>query len=248
MAANEHQLLHLSSNRPGENLMKKRNFTASALSIVSMLLASCGGAKDPAMIAGERQAKSEEILNERKQKGALIMTRFIYPGLFGPIRCLADIRLRKLVAGAPDETTPPVDLGTPARWLLPEQAKPADMKGDFLNPVPDAKDYERAFQPIAPGTYVVTHARCQMSSPNGTTTLEAGGDHGGLFSYISALEGASTITIGEGQIVDAGYFRVQGTRDHPVVVGQEASSAEREVMKEVIPGAYSSITFKKFGE
>ena len=58
----------------------------------------------------------------------------------------------------------------------------------------------------------------------------------------------SKITIGEGQIVDAGYFRVQGTKTHPVVVGQEASQAEREVMREVLPGAYSSITFKKFGE
>ncbi|UIJ82740.1 hypothetical protein LZK78_25895 (plasmid) [Rhizobium leguminosarum] len=126
--------------------------------------------------------------------------------------------------------------------------KPADLKGNFLNPVGDAEDYERAFHPIAPGTYVVTYASCELSSPNGTLKLEAGRDHGGLFNYVSALEGASTITIGEGQIVDAGYFRVHGTRTHPVVVGQEASAAEREVMREVLPGAYSSITFKKFGE
>jgi len=32
------------------------------------------------------------------------------------------------------------------------------------------------------------------------------------------------------------------------VVASEASSAEREVMKQVIPSVYSSITFKKFGD
>ncbi|WP_064697240.1 hypothetical protein [Rhizobium aegyptiacum] len=228
--------------------MTKRTIAAAGLSALAMLLASCGGAHDPAMIAGERQTKSTELLNARKQKGALILARFVYPGLFGPVRCPGDIRLRKLVDGAPDKVAEPVSFWTAYRWLLPEQKKPEDMKGNFLNPVGDAKDYERAFHPIAPGTYVVTYASCSLSSPNGTLKLEAGGDHGGLFSYISALEGASTITIGEGQIVDAGYFRVQGTRTHPVVIGQEASAAEREVMREVLPGAYSSITFKKFGE
>ncbi|MGZ2487810.1 hypothetical protein ACVITL_006395 [Rhizobium pisi] len=228
--------------------MNKRAFTAAGLSIVTALLASCGGTPDPAMIASERQAKSTEILNERKQKGALIMARFIYPGWLGPIRCSGRIRLRKLVDGTPDKVAAPQDLGTAFRWLLPDQAKPAVVKSNFLNGIPDAKDYERSFTPIAPGTYVVTYASCQISDPNGTSTLEAGGDHDGLFSYISALEGASRITIGEGQIVDAGYFRVQGTKTHPVVVGAETSAAEREVMKEVIPGAYPSITFKKFGE
>ncbi|ACI58943.1 hypothetical protein GGI64_005496 [Rhizobium leguminosarum] len=227
--------------------MTKRAFAVAGLSIIAVLLASCG-TKDPAMVASERVAKSTEILNARKQKGALILARFVYPGLFGPVRCPGDIRLRKLVNGAPDELAAPVGFWTAYRWLLPEQKKPADPKGNLLNPIGDAKDYERAFQPIAPGTYVVTYASCELSSPNGTLKLEAGGDHDGLFSYISALEGSSTITIGEGQIVDAGYFRVQGTKTHPVVVGQEASAAEREVMREVLPGAYSSITFKKFGE
>jgi len=228
--------------------MNKRAFAAVGLSIVAVLLASCGGAHDPAMVASERQAKSTEILNKRKQKGALILMRFIYPGWLGPIRCDGEIRLRKLVDGAPDKVAAPENVWSGFKWLLPEQSKPADIKGNILNPVGNAKEYERVFHPIAPGTYVVTYASCQMSGPNGTETLEAGGDHGGMFSYISALEGASKITIGEGQIVDAGYFRVQGTKSHPVVVGAEASPAEREVMREVLPGAYSSITFKKFGE
>ncbi|WHO75874.1 hypothetical protein [Rhizobium sp. BT03] len=227
--------------------MTKKAFAVAGLSIIAVLLASCG-TTDPAMVASERVAKSTEILNNRKQKGALILVRFLYPGLFGPIRCDGRIRLRKLVDGEPDKVAAPEDVYSGFKWLLPEQSKPADIKGNLLNPVGNAKEYERVLHPIAPGTYVVTYASCQMSSPNGTTTLEAGGDHGGLFSYISALEGASTITIGEGQIVDAGYFRVQGTQTHPVVVGQEASAAEREVMSEVLPGAYSSITFKKFGE
>ncbi|MBB4236293.1 hypothetical protein [Rhizobium esperanzae] len=228
--------------------MTKRAFAAAGLSIIAVLLASCGGTTDPAMVASERVVKSTEILNKRKQKGALILVRFLYPGLFGPIRCDGRIRLRKLINGEPDKVAAPEDVYSGFKWLLPEQSKPADIKGNLLNPVGNAKEYERVFDPIASGTYVVTYASCQMSSPNGTTTLEAGGDHEGLFSYISALEGASTITIGEGQIVDAGYFRVQGTKSHPVVVGQEASAAEREVMREVLPGAYSSITFKKFGE
>ena len=228
--------------------MNKRVLAAAGLSIIAVLLASCGGATDPAMITSERQAKSAEILNNRKQKGALILARFIYPGRLGPVKCAGQIRLRKLVDGQPDKVAAPVDVWTGFKWLLPEQSKPADGKGNFLNPIGNAKEYERVLHPIAPGTYVVTYATCQISSPNGTSTLEAGGDHGGLFSYISALEGASKITIGEGQIVDAGYFRVEGTRTHPVVVGQEASPAEREVMRDVLPGAYSSITFKKFGE
>ena len=40
--------------------------------------------------------------------------------------------------------------------------------------------------------------------------IEAGGDHNFLFSYVSPLGGASTITIGAGQIVDAGYIRLVG--------------------------------------
>lgn len=229
--------------------MTKRAFAAAGLSIIAvLLLAACGGTKDPAMVASERVEKSTEILNKRKQKGALILARFIYPDLFGPIRCAGQIRLRKLVDDAPDKVAAPEDVWTGFKWLLPDQGKPKDINGNLLHPVGNAAEYERVFHPIAPGTYVVTYASCQMSSPNGTTTLEAGGDHGGLFSYISALEGASKITIGEGQIVDAGYFRVKGTKSHPVVVGAEASAAEREVMREVLPGAYSSITFKKFGE
>lgn len=228
--------------------MNTRAFTAAGLSIIAALLASCGGPTDPAMVTSERQTKSAEILNERKQKGALILARFIYPGWLGPVKCAGKIRLRKLVDGQPDKVAAPVDIYTGFRWLLPEEKKPADGKGNFLNPVADAKDYARDFNQIAPGTYVVTYATCQISSPNGTSTLEAGGEHDRFFSYISALEGASTITIGAGQIIDAGYFRVEGTRTHPVVVGEQASSAEREVMRDVLPGAYSSITFKKFGE
>lgn len=92
-------------------------------------------------------------------------------------------------------------------------------EGNILNPVLDAKDYERAFQPIAPGTYVVTYAYCELLDGNVTVKLEAGGDHDGLFSYIGAFDGAGTNTVGEGQIVDAGYFRVEGSGSNPVVVG-----------------------------
>ena len=125
-----------------------------------------------------KSGKSTEILNERKQKGALILARFIYPGLFGPMQCAGQIRLRKLVDGAPDKVAAPEDVWSGFKWLLPEQRKPADINGNLLNPVGNAKEYERVLNPIAPGTYVVTYASCQMSSPNGTMTLEAGGDHG----------------------------------------------------------------------
>ncbi|XAZ20429.1 hypothetical protein LVY75_00215 (plasmid) [Sinorhizobium sp. B11] len=64
-------------------------------------------------------------------------------------------------------------------------------EGNILNPVPDAKDYEQALQPIAPGTYVVTYACCELFDGNVTVELEAGGDYDGLFSYIGALDGAA---------------------------------------------------------
>jgi hypothetical protein len=54
--------------------------------------------------------------------------------------------------------------------------------------------------------------------------------------------------VGEGQIVDAGYIRFGGRRSDPIVLASEASSAERAVMKDVIPSVYPAITFKKFGE
>lgn len=143
--------------------MPKRAFAAAGLSIIAGLLASCGGTTDPAIVASERVAKSTEILNKRKQKGALILVRFLYPGLFGPVRSNGQIRLRKLIDGEPDKVAASEDVYSGFKWLLPEQSKPTDISGNLLNPVRNAKEYERVFDPIAPGTYVVTYASCQIS-------------------------------------------------------------------------------------
>ncbi|WP_309550687.1 hypothetical protein [Rhizobium rhizogenes] len=113
----------------------------------------------------------------------------------------------------------------------------------------NAASYARSFRPIAPGRYAITYADCQygISQFSNGVKIEAGGDHDFLFNYVSPLGGASTITVGAGQIIDAGYIRLTGRRSDPVVVASDASSAERDVMKEIIPEVYSSITFTKFG-
>lgn len=220
------------------------------LGSIGSLLTGCAGSTDPAKAAADQQAASNSILREKNDKGALLLVRMVDANLMGDHDCNGHIRLRKIDNGVPAKIAPSVDIYDADRWLLPKAHKPKDLKGSFLFPVANAKSYERSFTQIAPGRYVVTYAHCEygVAQYGGRTELEAGGDHDGLFSYVSPFGGASTITIGQGQIVDAGYIRLEGTRSDPIVAASEASAAEREIMKEVIPAVYPAITFKKFGE
>ena len=161
----------------------------------------------------------------------------------GDVNCDGYITLRRMNAGKPDETEPALSVGSAAAYRLQNPNKLS--LGQLFSAT--AQRYERWFVPIAPGSYAVTYASCHYRN----TTIEAGGDQDGLFgrtfSYVRPFGGESTITIGQGQIVDAGYIRLAGTRSDPLVVGSEATLAERELMKSVMPDVYPSITFTKFG-
>jgi hypothetical protein len=239
------QLLQLDAIEEKDIKMRFTLLAVVGLGSMASLLAGCAGSRDPAKTVAEQQAASTHILADKRQKGALLLLRIVESGIFGDNPCWGSVRLRKLSTGLPDEKAEFVDLGTAGRMFLPKEKKTEGTKASWLNGVPDAKSYERSFERIAPGRYVITKVQCRIA---GGTELEGGHDDDGLFSHVTPFGGASTITVGEGQIVDAGYVHFLGTRSEPTVVASEASAAEREFMNKVIPEVYPAITFKKFGE
>ncbi|WP_244616950.1 MULTISPECIES: hypothetical protein [unclassified Rhizobium] len=206
-------------------------------------LAGCAGTPDPAKVAAQQQQGSAQILAKKKQKGSLLLVRLIDFPLLGDVNCGGYITLRKIKAGKPDETEPPVSVSSAAAYRLPNPNKLS--LGQLF--AATAQRYERWFVPVEPGRYAITYANCSY----GDMTIEAGGDTDGVFgralSYVAPFGGESAITIGQGQIVDAGYVRLTGTRSDPRVVGMEATSAERDLMRSAMPDVYPAITFTKFG-
>lgn len=211
------------------------------------LLSGCAGTPDPVKVAGEQHEASSQIFAKQKTKGALLAVRLVV----GYGSCPGFINLRRLNAGKPDESEPAVTIYSATAYRASNNSSPGiSIKLPLSNIFGlSAKQYVGEFVPIAPGRYVITYATCNNHS-NGTT-IQAGGDQSGMLgralSYVRPLGGDSVITIGQGQIVDAGYIGLEGTRNDPRVVGFEATPAERDLMKSMIPEVYSSITFTKFG-
>ncbi|MDJ1638494.1 hypothetical protein G6M87_01190 [Rhizobium rhizogenes] len=229
--------------------MRAKLFAAVALGLITTLLAGCAGGGAPGKVAAEHSAAISQIASKKSQKGALLLIRTVDANLMGDQYCSGHIRLRRIDNGKPDKNSAFEDIYSADRWLLPDEKKPKDMQATFLYRVANAASYARSFRPIAPGRYAITYADCQygISQFSNGVKIEAGGDHDFLFNYVSPLGGASTITVGAGQIIDAGYIRLTGRRSDPTVVSSEASAAEREVMQEVLPEIYTSIRFTKFG-
>lgn len=232
-----------------ETKMNSKFVVAMGLGLMASLLAGCAGGHNPEKAAAEHSAALTQIASKKSQKGALLLIRIVDANLMGDQYCSGHIRLRRIDNGKPDKNTAFEDIYSADRWLLPDEKKPKDMEATFLYRVANAASYARSFRPLSPGRYAITYAECQygMSQYGGVTKLEAGGDQDFLFNYVSPLGGASTITVGAGQIIDAGYIRLTGSRSNPAVVSSEASAAEREVMQEVLPELYTSIRFTKFG-
>ncbi len=234
----------------GDFALKAKLIATIALGLVAGLLAGCAGGHDPAEAAAEHSAAVAQIASKKSQKGALLLVRIVDANLMGDQYCSGHIRLRRIDNGKPDKNTPFEDIYSADRWLLPNEKKPKDMRATFLYRVADAASYARSFRPIAPGRYAITYADCQygISQFSNGVKIEAGGDHNFLFSYVSPLGGESTIAIGQGQIVDAGYVRIVGRPSNPTILASGASAAEREVMQEVLPEIYRSISFTKFSQ
>ncbi|MEZ2130706.1 MULTISPECIES: hypothetical protein [unclassified Sinorhizobium] len=210
---------------------------------IAGLLAGCAGTPDPAKVAALQHEGSAQIFANKKEKGALLLVRMVDSPMFGDVNCSGYITLRRINAGKPDESEPPQSVGSAVAYRLQNPNKL--VLGQLFSAT--AQKYARWFVPVAPGRYVITYATCGYDN----VTIEAGGDHDGVFgralSYVRPFGGESTITIGPGQIVDAGYIRLDGTRSDPRAVGSEATPAERDLMRSVMPDVYPSITFTKFG-
>ncbi|MFK0165922.1 hypothetical protein [Rhizobium sp. NPDC090279] len=222
--------------------MYAKFFAAIGLGLIACLLAGCAGTPDPAKVAAQQHEGSAQIFAKQKEKGSLLLVRMVDSPFLGDVNCDGYITLRRMNAGKPDEE-PPLSVGSAAAYRLQNPNKLS--LGQLFSAT--AQRYERWFVPVAPGRYSITYASCRY----GNTNIEAGGDQDGLFgrtfSYVRPFGGESTITIGQDQIVDAGYIRLAGTRSDPRVVGTVATPAERDLMKSVMPDVYSSITFTKFG-
>lgn len=227
--------------------MLRARFKNIGVCFAITLLAGCAGTPDPVEVAGKQQEASAQIFARQKEKGALLLVRMVK----GYGDCSGYIKLRRLNASKPDESESAITIisGTAYRanngsgFNISIKLPLSNVFG------PSAKRYVGAFHSISPGRYVITYATCTDHSASSRVT--AGGDESGMLgralSYVRPLGGDSVITIAPGQIVDAGYIELQGTRDDPGVVASEATSAERDIMKSFIPDVYSSITFTKFG-
>jgi len=230
--------------------MRVKLFAAVGLGLIASLLSGCAGGRDPGKASADHSAAVSQIALKKNQKGALLLIRIVDGNLMGDQYCSGHIRLRRIDNGKPDKNTAFEDVYSADRWLLPDEKKPKDMQATFLYRVADSSSYARSFRPIAPGHYAITYADCQygISQFSNGVKIEAGGDHNFLFSYVSPLGGESTIAIGQGQIVDAGYVRIAGRPSNPTILASGASAAEREVMQEVFPEIYPSISFTKFSQ
>ncbi|WP_176538840.1 hypothetical protein [Rhizobium sp. J15] len=222
--------------------MNAKFVAAVGFGLMAGLLAGCAGTPEPAKIAAQQHEGSSQILANKNKKGSLLLVRMVDSPLLGDVNCGGYITLRRVDAGKPDETEPPISVGSAVAYRLQNPNKL--VLGQLFSAT--AQKYARWFVPVAPGRYVITYANCSY----GDITIEAGGDEDGLFgrafSYVHPFEGDGAITIGEGKIIDAGYIRLAGTRSNPRVVGSEATPAERELMRSVMPDVYPSITFTKF--
>lgn len=117
-------------------------------------------------------------------------------------------------------------------------------------------DIRTSFRPIEPGHYAVTMIRCE----NGNSVATMGTDNVGLFGVQGTkpqftLLGDNTLTVGKGQIVDAGVIDIvqMGRRGGILsgsalarLVGSQAPQTFKDAVRLNVPDVYSRITYTTF--
>jgi hypothetical protein len=204
-------------------------------------------------------AKASAVASETmvKQKGAAVVARITWSQKY----CTnGTAQLNRIVEGrisdefyTVGEVRPPSDKD---RNGLAELGK-AYVHFLTLNfaALPKGVDIRTAFVPIEPGTYVVTRVECTY----GRTRAVLGGERlPSLFEkpvkYTpKPVLGDNYITIGNGEIVDAGILDLDVIEDAHFfgdgkarIIASEAPPVFREAIKQNLPELYPRITYKRF--
>ncbi|WP_018902059.1 hypothetical protein [Rhizobium sp. 2MFCol3.1] len=117
------------------------------------------------------------------------------------------------------------------------------------------RDIRTSFRPIEPGRYAVTMITCQ----NGNSIASMGTGNAGFWGVQGkepqyTLLGDNTITIGKGQIVDAGVIDIVQMSSGGFfsgaargrLVGSQAPQTFKDAIRLNVPEIYSRITYTKF--
>lgn len=232
---------------------------AALLSIFAALASCVSNPNSPEMGAdGKNAARQADPMVAEKGAAAVVRVK-----LNGNFCARGTVRLQKIVDGkiAPGPFT---EIGQPSGIYGGAAAMKqfARMTGQMLTlNVPklvkenSAGDIRTSFRPIEPGHYAVTMISCEIG--NSIATMGTG--NLGLFGVQGTepqftLLGDNTITIGKGQIVDAGVIDIVQTKKDGLfsggararLIGAQAPQTFKDAIRLNVPDVYSRITYTKF--
>lgn len=193
---------------------------------VVLTLTACGtpSAEKQVKLSNKTEQEADKFL---KEKGAAIAFRaMVGKNLLGnPAEC-GSVALRR-VDGKQQFETVRVNTGSGFRLFKGYSAKD-----------PRDEGYRIKFEPIKPGKYIVTALNCDSGYVN-PPRLSDGTD--------IAVAGANTITIGSGELVDAGTLDFKANfSGRGFLVSYPSESAYRAMVRKNMPNVYSRISFKTF--
>lgn len=246
------------------NKFGTRSMTASKINLKTVstilafsLLAGCADINSTKLGEGAKEAAAK-AKSMAQQKGAAIVVRV---SLSGSYCTSGQVILTRIVNGQLSGDT--VEIGqflgdTPADGLK-ELGKTYVHFLTFNLPAIaktiDSQDIRTSFRPIAPGSYVVSQALCQIGQQH---SASLGSNGASLFSAAPrrpvAVAGDSYISVDSGQIVDAGVLDIHVIQRNNLfmdgkglLIASVAPTAFREAIRQNLPDLYPNITYTKFG-
>ncbi|MFS2155536.1 hypothetical protein [Rhizobium sp. Rhizsp42] len=231
---------------------------SAALLAVFATLASCATNPNSTKMGADGKDAARQADAMVADKGAAAVVRVSLNGSY----CVrGTVRLQKVVDGK-ISSGPFTEIGQPSgiygadamvKKLAKTTAQMLTLNVPALIKENGVRDIRTSFRPIEPGHYAVTMITCE----NGNSTASMGTGNGGLFGAQGkephTLLGDNTITIGKGQIVDAGVIDIVQTSSggffssaRARLAGSEAPQTFKDAIRLNVPEIYPRITYTKF--
>lgn len=231
---------------------------SAALLATVATLASCATNPNSTKMGADGKDAARQADAMVAEKGAAAVVRVSLNGSY----CLhGTVRLQEVVDGK-IRSGPFTEIGQPSgiygadaivKKLAKTTAQMLTLNVPALIKENGVRDIRTSFRPIEPGRYAVTMITCE----NGNSTASMGTGNGGLFGAQgkepTTLFGDNTITIGKGQIVDAGVIDIVQissggffTSARARLAGSEAPQTFKDAIRLNVPEIYPRITYTKF--
>ena len=238
----------------------RRLLKCAALVSAFATLASCAGNPNSPTMGTDGKDAARQADAMVASKGAAVVVRVSIDGSF----CASGIvRLQKVIDGKIG-SGPFTEIGQPtgvygADAVMKQFARTTGqmltLNVSKLLKENSLRDIRTSFRPIEPGRYAVTMISCR----NGNYNASMGSPNVGLFGVQGTepqftLLGDNTITIGKGQIVDAGVIdvvpiggaRLSSRNGQARLVGSQAQQTFRDALRLNVPDVASRIIYTKF--